>query len=492
MKFIPIVLLCIIGLGYYSCKKINQLDYTISKAKLNKSELIKVLKHYESKNDTIGYKSAKFLIENMMGKVSVNNRAILNDIEIISGDFLIQNIDLSIEMCSQDLLSGKLPLNVFFEYVLPYKIGKEPLTEWRKSGIENYKHLVNLSKTNIEIVTLINKEIIESFKYNPNAPNAEFRTWEDLTLNMEGDCWAMSKSICYPLRSLGIPTAIDFIPAWGNTNGVLHAWNSIVLSENKSIPFLGGEESPPDYNPFRIYKNLMRYPPKVFRKTYSPPSLQNTYYYSQNMLKSDGYLDVTDQYLPTKDISLSISDKVSAESLSLTIFSNGNWIPVFWSKANRNKFTFTKMASNVLYLPGIDDKTKHKIKFYPLVIKQTHIQSFKPDFLHLTDVEIKSLESKQSLALKQYGLDITEKIFYENLEYILMTTNWAPPLTGERYKLFYWDQEWKFLEEKIKIQNTPLVFESVPSNAIYRIVSTQQEDKRARIFSYENNSQIWW
>lgn len=235
----------------------------------------------------------------------------------------------------------------------------------------------------------------------------------------------------------------------------------------------------------------MRYPPKIFRKTYSSQSFKNGNYYSQNMLKSDGYLDVTDQYLTTKDISLNISSNVSAPSMSLMVFSNGKWIPVFWSKANRNKFIFPKMACNILYLPSIPLETKYKVNLYPLAIKKTHIQCFKPNSTHLTSVEIKSLESKESLALKQYGLDIPEEAFYKKIEQIFVTTNWAPPIENERYQLFYWDQEWIFLEEKIKIQNTPLIFDNVPSDAIYRIVCNGLE-KSGRIFSYENNSQIWW
>jgi len=49
-------------------KKLSPLEEALEKAGNNRVEMEKVLHHFSAKNDTLGYKAARFLIENMAGK----------------------------------------------------------------------------------------------------------------------------------------------------------------------------------------------------------------------------------------------------------------------------------------------------------------------------------------------------------------------------------------------------------------------------------------
>ena len=49
--------------------KVSHLDIALQQAENNKGELVKVLKHFE--NDSLKYRAACFLIENMPGKYSI-------------------------------------------------------------------------------------------------------------------------------------------------------------------------------------------------------------------------------------------------------------------------------------------------------------------------------------------------------------------------------------------------------------------------------------
>ncbi|MCK4696279.1 MAG: hypothetical protein KAT74_10975, partial [Candidatus Cloacimonetes bacterium] len=58
------------------------------------------------------------------------------------------------------------------------------------------------------------------------------------------------------------------------------------------------------------------------------------------------------------------------------------------------------------------------------------------------------------------------------------------------YEFFYWDDEWKSLGEKT-CTGEPLFFDNVPSNRLYWLVKKDSR-KEERIFTYENNKQVWW
>jgi len=63
-------------------------------------------------------------------------------------------------------------------------------------------------------------------------------------------------------------------------------------------------------------------------------------------------------------------------------------------------------------------------------------------------------------------------------------------IPGGEYELLYWDNRWKSFAKKTAVSDS-LVFENVPSNALY-LLHFYGEGTEERIFTYENGSQIWW
>ncbi|MCF7815108.1 MAG: transglutaminase domain-containing protein, partial [Candidatus Cloacimonetes bacterium] len=61
---------------------------------------------------------------------------------------------------------------------------------------------------------------------------------------------------------------------------------------------------------------------------------------------------------------------------------------------------------------------------------------------------------------------------------------------GQEYELFYWQDEWKSVGKKIAASG-PIVFEDVPAGRLYWLVETDSR-KEERIFTYENDEQVWW
>lgn len=63
---------------------------------------------------------------------------------------------------------------------------------------------------------------------------------------------------------------------------------------------------------------------------------------------------------------------------------------------------------------------------------------------------------------------------------------------GEVYELFYWDNRWISLGEKLGCREKQrLKYEGVPINALF-LLRNLTKGKEERIFTYENDRQIWW
>lgn len=63
-------------------------------------------------------------------------------------------------------------------------------------------------------------------------------------------------------------------------------------------------------------------------------------------------------------------------------------------------------------------------------------------------------------------------------------------ILGRKYELFYWDKLWVSAGQKIA-KDSFLNYKNVPSGTIYWL-RCLDEGKEERIFTYENNKQIWW
>jgi len=163
-------LIIIFFLVFSSCVNQNKyLENALVSAGANRLELEKVLEHYKS--DTLKYKAAVFLIENMPGHYSYAGKEIeeyykigekilkskltpvqqrdsllkisqqqfpgleqntVSDIQIINGDYLIKNIDSAFHLWETKPWAQHLSFEQFCEYLLPYKYCElQQLDHWR-------------------------------------------------------------------------------------------------------------------------------------------------------------------------------------------------------------------------------------------------------------------------------------------------------------------------------------------------------------------------
>ena len=168
---------CVICI-FFSCSSFHkeQLENALSFATFNRLELEKVLKHYE--HDSLKLEAAKFLIRNMphcysyqqggemdsvkrvrtyyspfgqidqtyarrWGHYTYRNLPKIYDAHIITAEYLIDNIDRAFDNWQKRPWNRSLSFEDFCEYLLPYRIGDEPLEEWRELYEKKYGYLLD-------------------------------------------------------------------------------------------------------------------------------------------------------------------------------------------------------------------------------------------------------------------------------------------------------------------------------------------------------------
>lgn len=153
---------------FLSCNR--QLEAALDTAGANRTEMEKVLDYFRDDPDPLKYEAAKFLIENMpyhytqygKGATSVDSAylamseypvaqrekvfrelvkkadsssdSLRTDIKAVSADYLIKVIEEACDQWHEAAWGKEYDISLFFDYVLPYRILNEPLSDWRESA----------------------------------------------------------------------------------------------------------------------------------------------------------------------------------------------------------------------------------------------------------------------------------------------------------------------------------------------------------------------
>ena len=167
-----------------------------------------------------------------------------------------------------------------------------------------------------------------------------------------GKCADETSFTIYLCRHLGIPSAYDFTPHWGNRSGS-HSWSVLINEQGKSIPFYMGK-FPGDTALY--YHSYIK--PKVFRYRYSVNKqmvLDMKHETSiPDFLKKPHFTDVTDEYCNTSDIVRPIPKKYKNKRVAyICVFDNRNWVPVHYGVIQGEKVSFKSMGRGIAYMTGL-------------------------------------------------------------------------------------------------------------------------------------------
>lgn len=171
-RLLIIIRVVLFMLLFVSCDQ--ELKYALDVAEKNRTELEAVLIHFEDDPTPLKYEAAKFLIENMPNQfhfvgptidaldsvyvktigeslssrtkffetafsgIDVNQYDVAYDITTMKAEYLIKAINDACEAWISSTWRDDFDKSIFFEYVLPYRIAHETITDWHKTISEEY------------------------------------------------------------------------------------------------------------------------------------------------------------------------------------------------------------------------------------------------------------------------------------------------------------------------------------------------------------------
>ncbi|MDR1340575.1 MAG: hypothetical protein LBK58_11060 [Prevotellaceae bacterium] len=381
------------------------LERALKMAGQNRKNLEQVLEYYRrNPADSLKLRAAVFLIENMPGHYSYRdirwqedyyneieravdplqttqyNKEVIEkisagyweysndtcpDLHLLKAAHLVDHIERSFEAWQQGEWATHVSFDDFCEYILPYKGDElQIIDNWREEaqdlcrGDLDSLHYCDMYKNSAYwAVAAVNNEIIKAnrlpYPYEKIncIPIQRIRTLARLPFGSCDDYALLSTGL---MRSKGIPVAIDFTPQWPfRSQG--HAWTVVLTNRGKNIEFPAGFANPGE--PHKPDEKKA----KVFRKCYAinkeleilnEREKHVPYPFTNVFIK-----DVTDEYISTSDVELSIPSKFRKYRYAyLAVFDNKSWSAIHYGKVSNGKVVFTKMGRNCLYMPIFCDR----------------------------------------------------------------------------------------------------------------------------------------
>jgi hypothetical protein len=228
-----------------SCSKYPpEMESVLKLAGNNRKELEKTLNHYDKDpSDSLKLRAAEYLIANMPGKYSEymegrwddvaivyqrwtsvsDKRRLLdehqlkdpvrkNDLMHITAAYLINNIELAFKVWQEQPWGKDISFDVFCETMLPYRIGNEPLEDWRKKALASFADLYKSfrSDTTITIEDAKDqvKDALPDFRFEWNRPPMNYSQLMATTRGLNDHQATLA---VFVMRALGIPVAYESI-----------------------------------------------------------------------------------------------------------------------------------------------------------------------------------------------------------------------------------------------------------------------------------------
>lgn len=454
-------------------KKSDKLDLAFQIAGNNAVELKKVLSYYQ--NDSIKLDAAMYLIENMIGKYSLDHKIryrneiysaddFVNlfkdsvcsllpniefvtedptiDLEVLDSETLIKNIDLAFEAKDRYWWCNQLEESTFYETILPYRAFNEPNDGWREFYYAKYKGMADsiaqLTNSMDSVVSFFNRIMRRNFIKGADGFNGCMYTSEINAFD-GGTCLHLAVDAAHAMRAIGLPINLDIMPFHGKINGG-HVYNSYKKRDG-SLVFFSPYDRPKERNSWTA--------PLILRSVFS-----NDHNFYEN-----GLVEVTDDYYDN------YVDTISAEEKSIVK------LAVF----NRGKFSFLNHLSNV------KDKYVFKIvpgiMYFPFSSKNDITTPYESPFF-FNQEGVKCEIEQKTCSPKTIIVNLTDG------------TKIIQPHVNRRYNLMVWSETgWKSVAHTIATENRELVFNNVGVDGLFVVLGQSNIEIMQRPF-IENNGNI--
>lgn len=392
------------------CSDNERLNASLKQAGKNSVELQKVLDHY--KNDKEKYRAARFLIENMSQCYSykgwlldtlrylksttdsfgnIDNKQVQKwekypismmnkeyDINVITGDYLIRNIDQAFEMWKKRAWNQKLSFDEFCELILPYRIGNETLEDWRSIYYDKFSFLLDSVYTGTNVMEAMNV-IVDHLREEGFRFNIDFDTPHMGALFLldtrAGKCNDICDFMLYVFRSLGIPASTDFY-FYASESRMGHTWNVVRDTTGKfvNVSFFNVARTKREWDGRKIgkvhryYFGIQKDRLEYFKLKDNVPILFRHPYVK----------DVSGEYFDNK-LELNLNN-VEANYVYLGVFkSQSAGVGLDIAKQARGKAVFHNIEPEMIYMPLVYENSTYKSIDYPFYFDGENLHKYIPN-----------------------------------------------------------------------------------------------------------------
>lgn len=392
---IAFALLCVSFL--VGCGRTDALESALRTAGSNREELEKVLEHYtHDPADSLKYRAACFLIENMPGHVSFEPSSIeeyykavdhllldtrypleahrdslermtrkfpgmyaaaVEDIKVITAEYLIHQIDAAFEYWPDNRLLTHITFEQFCEYLLPYKVvDYQPLDYWKDTLKGKYGAAyhdrpwpVQMKYSMVHAANVVNEalrnHVQERSIVSDIYPLLAASNIDRLPFGTCDDYAFLATAV---MRSEGIPCFKEDIIWLHKFTG--HSWYSVINENGNTMMYKWGLSGGADQTFF--YDEPIT---KVQRHVYARNSKAAEYIAGCRPMMIDPGLfmkDVTSEYVSTSAVPFRIKDRSMKRHgwAYIAVYHYNSWEVVDYARIRNGKAVFNDMGRNVLYL----------------------------------------------------------------------------------------------------------------------------------------------
>lgn len=399
-----------------ACTSVSPLEQALQLSGNNRVHMEQVLRHYSQRPaDSLKYKAACFLIENMPGhgwyegeelnqyqrwldsvyheKESIFKSILYEaffqqpqatdslvryeDIEHLDSNFLITHIDSTFSAISKRPWLQTLSFEQLCEYILPYRVGLE--RPQLLFGLQDSLFKIdvidwlNYDDARENVANIFPRSQIYANRQERNVPI--FYRGKTKLYEMWG-CVPSAIALKWKAKRFLYPFATDMIPAFPNRNN-RHCWT--VLVDNRQINGITWI-SPTANRAGKIYRNTFSHQPhpKPEPPEYVPPFFQSPF-----------YKDVTSCYTTVKDITIKPVIPINTSYGYLCVFNDLKWEPVAYTEFKNGQFKFKDVGRGVVYLPVIYPNEQEVAVSYPFILGwDGRITTLEPDTSSLIELKL--------------------------------------------------------------------------------------------------------
>lgn len=209
-------------------------------------------------------------------------------------------------------------------------------------------------------------DVMPQFEYTSNTGNIP-PSLSELCKYKYGTCREEASYTVALSRYLGVPATIDFTPHWGNRTGS-HNWTVLILPDGKGTPFYMGCVPGDTAQYFHSYIK-----PKVFRSIFGINGEITEDLKSEaslpKLFRSPKYIDVTDEYCTTSDITLPLPKQYQDRRIIyICVFDTKTVSPVYYGQAGNGQVTFRNMGRGIAYIMAIQEHGAIKTIGNPFIL----------------------------------------------------------------------------------------------------------------------------